>query len=83
MRSDAGSCLHERRQGCAGRGGARAAQGLSKRHGAVTFISNIIDGQPSLHWLSSALPVHHWQRWTHLPQGGPAELVGGLAVRAT
>jgi len=59
--------------------GAAEALGVTV---AFVVVSDIVDGQPSLHGLASALPVHYWQRWTHLLQGGSAGLVGGLAVQA-
>jgi ABC-2 type transport system permease protein len=49
---------------------------------AVVVISNIVDGQPSLHALASVLPVHYWSRWTHLLEGGPSGLAVGISVQA-
>jgi len=50
---------------------------------AVVVVATILDGQPSLHWLTLALPVHYWQRWTPLLEGGGADLAAGLAVQLT
>ncbi len=47
---------------------------------AFVVIANILDGQASLHTVTSVLPVHYWQRWTHLLDGTNAGLATGLAV---
>jgi ABC-2 type transport system permease protein len=49
---------------------------------AFVVIANILDGQASLHAVAAALPVHYWERWTHLLEGGGAGLATGLAVQA-
>ena len=50
---------------------------------ALVVIANIIEGQPHLHAISAALPVHYWQRWTALLESGgsSAGLGTGLAVQ--
>jgi ABC-2 type transport system permease protein len=47
----------------------------------LVVVSNILDGQRSLHALDDALPVHYWDRWTHLLAGGSAGLGTGVAVQ--
>lgn len=49
---------------------------------AFVVITNILDGQASLHALNALLPVHYWQRWTHLLDSTSAGLATGLAVQA-
>lgn len=49
---------------------------------ALIVVANILDGQPSLRLLTAVLPVHYWQRWTHLLDGTHAGLPTGLAVQA-
>jgi ABC-2 type transport system permease protein len=48
---------------------------------AFVVVANIIDGQASLSGVTSVLPVHYWQRWTHLLDGGSAGLATGLAMQ--
>jgi ABC-2 type transport system permease protein len=47
----------------------------------LIVVSHILDGQPSLHTIADALPVHYWDRWTPLLTGGPAGLGTGIAVQ--
>jgi ABC-2 type transport system permease protein len=49
---------------------------------AFVVVAQIIDGQGSLSPISTLLPVHYWQRWTHLLEGGTAGLPLGLVVQA-
>ncbi len=48
---------------------------------ALIVIANILDGQASLHAVTALLPVHYWQRWTHLLDGTGAGLATGLAMQ--
>jgi hypothetical protein len=48
---------------------------------AFVVISNILDGQPSVRGIVSMLPIHYWQRWTQLFEGGSAGLAAGMAVQ--
>jgi ABC-2 type transport system permease protein len=45
---------------------------------ALVVIAHILDGRGSF---DVALPVHYWQRWTHLFDGTSAGLGGGLVVQ--
>lgn len=45
-------------------------------------LATVLDGQASLHALDVVLPVHYWQRWTHLLDGTSAGLGLGLAIQA-
>jgi ABC-2 type transport system permease protein len=58
----------------------RAAEALAI---SVVFVvaATALDGQPFMHGLDSALPVHYWQRWTQLLGTGSGSLIGGLAVQ--
>lgn len=49
---------------------------------AFVVVATILDGQASLHALDVVLPVHYWQRWTHLLEGTSAGLGVGLAIQA-
>jgi ABC-type multidrug transport system ATPase subunit len=52
---------------------------------ALVVIANILDGQAWLHTLAAVLPVHYWQRWTHLLEGSAGAAAGlatGTAVQA-
>lgn len=59
--------------------GAAEALGVSV---AFVVVANILDGQASLRALNAVLPVHYWQRWTHLLDGANAGLSAGLAAQA-
>jgi ABC-2 type transport system permease protein len=45
---------------------------------AVGFVvaASILDGQPALHTLAAALPVHYWQDWTGLFTPGASTNLG-------
>jgi ABC-2 type transport system permease protein len=58
--------------------GAAEALGVSI---AFVLIANILDGLPSLHVVTAALPMHYWQRWTALLEGGHSGLATGFAVQ--
>jgi ABC-2 type transport system permease protein len=48
---------------------------------AFVLIANIIDGRPSLRYVNAVLPIHYWQRWTALLEGGNSGLAIGLVVQ--
>jgi ABC-2 type transport system permease protein len=50
---------------------------------AFVVVTNILDGQPSLHTITALLPVHYWSRWTHLLDGGATGMTTGLLAQAT
>lgn len=60
----------------------RAAEALGVSV-AFVVVSNILDGQPSVRGVASALPVHYWGRWAELFDDTSAGLATGLAVQLT
>lgn len=55
-----------------------AAEALAASIGVI-LLATILNGQARL--VTDALPVHAWQRWTGLLEGGHSDLAGGLALQ--
>ncbi len=44
-------------------------------------VATIVDGKDWVHWLSLALPMHYWPRWTQLLDGGHESLLAGMLAQ--
>jgi ABC-2 type transport system permease protein len=49
---------------------------------AFIVVGTVVDGKDWVHWLSLALPMHYWPRWTQLLDGGHQSLLAGLGAQS-
>jgi ABC-2 type transport system permease protein len=49
---------------------------------AFVVVATVVNGKDWVHWLSLALPMHYWPRWTQLLEGGHQSLLAGLLAQA-
>jgi len=49
---------------------------------AFVIVATVVNGKDWVHWLSLALPVHYWSRWSQLLDGGHQSLYAGLLAQA-
>lgn len=48
---------------------------------AFVGVATILNGKDWVHWISLALPMHYWPRWTQLLEGGQQSLLTGMLAQ--